>query len=110
MQLRNIEISTFCTNVADQKYRIRPNCCTVCLGFSKLLGKRGKICMHLYKVYTLKKGRYEEDFMRSIFYDSNAIFFFLIFFIKAYRVWYSSEFPQLVEEIQMRTNNIRFYK
>ena len=46
----------------------------------------------------LKKGQNEEDFMRSVF-DDFYVILFLIFFIKAYVVWYSFELPRLVEAI-----------
>ena len=64
------------------------------------------------------------DFMTDLFYYAYLIlFFFLIFFIKAYLVgihlncldkstkahgWYSFELPQLVQAIQMSTNNILY--
>ena len=47
--------------------------------------------------------------MRGVFDDTYAIFF-SVFLYKSICCWYSFELPQLVEAIQMSTNNIFFYK
>ena len=69
--------SIYCNN---PKYRIRPNYCTVHLGFSKLLGtlSGGKICIYLLRIH------YKKDQKRT--YLMIIIRFFLTFFIKAYVV------------------------
>ena len=72
-------------------YHIRPNYCTVCLGFSKALGKL-VVKKHLIRAHF--KERSTEDFMRSVFNN-------------AYRsrcCVYSFELPRLVEAIQMGTD------
>ena len=51
--------------------------------------------------------RSAENFMRGIFNDTQ---YFSDFLHKSICCWYSSELPQLVEAIQMSTNNICFYK
>ena len=63
------------------KYRIRPNYRTVCLGFSKLLGtlRCDKICTYTYYRYTIKRSE-------KALFDDDYVIFFLIFFIKAYVV------------------------
>ena len=76
-------------------YRIRPNYRTVCLGFSKALGK-------LAVKYPPNKDSSTEDFMRSIFTDAYAILF-SVFFIEAYVV-------DTRYSIQMSTHNICFCK
>ena len=61
-------------------YRIRPNYCTVHLGFSKLLGTLscGKICIYLLRIH------YKKDQEKTYLMMNMQLF--LIFFTKAYVV------------------------
>ena len=62
-------------------YRIQPNYCAVCLGFSKMLGKRVVQYVPNYTKSTIKKKMrriYQMMLMRCF-----CMFFFLIFVIKA---------------------------
>ena len=64
-------------------YRIRPNCHTVRLGFSKLLGTLicGKICIYLLRIH------YKKDQKKDLLDDDYVtMWLFLIFFIEAYVV------------------------
>ena len=65
-------------------YRFRPNGRTVCLGFSKLLGKLLIKYVSMYTMGTLKQ-RLAEDLSNDA-YVMFLCFLFLIFFIKAYVV------------------------
>ena len=68
--------------LSRSSYRIRPYYRTVRLGFSNLLGTLicGKICIYLLRIHNKK------DQKKYLFDDDYAIFFLLIFFIKAYAV------------------------
>ena len=74
------------------------------LGFSKLLGTLscGKICIYLLRVH------YKKDQKKTFDYNY-AVFFFLIFFIKAC-CGYSFELHRQVNAIQMSTHNICLYE
>ena len=63
-------------------YRIWPNYCTVCLGFSKLLGTLScvKICINLLTVHYKKKDQKRTYLMMIMRFS------FLIFLIKAYAI------------------------
>ena len=71
------------------------------LGFSNLLGTLicGKICIYLLRIHNKK------DQKKYLFDDDYAIFFLLIFFIKAYVVG-----TRQVDAIQISTHNICLYK
>ena len=87
-------------------YLIRPNYRTVRLSFSNLLGKLicGKICIYLLRIHNKK------DQKKYLFDDDYAIFFRLIFFIKAYVVGTHLNCIDLVDAIQISTHNICLYK
>ena len=83
-------------------YHIRTRIHTLCLGFLKLLTRHlpkqphNKTCVEKKKNQVNISGEdYLKMFMRYLFLLSKLIL-----------CWYSFELPQIVEAIQMRTNNI----
>ena len=81
-------------------YHIQPNYCIV---YSIFLVK------YLSNTGTLKRKISRElSEVKGIFNDTYA--FFSAFLYKSLCYWYSFELPQLVEAIQMSTNNVQFYK
>ena len=84
-------------------YRIRPNYCTVHLGFSKLLGTLicGKICIYLLRIHYKKK-----DQKKDLFDDDYVIV--SDFLYKGICCGHSFELHRQVDAIQMSTHNICF--
>ena len=86
----------------DKTYRIRPNYCTVRLGFSKLLGTLicGKICIYLLRIH------YKKDQKKDFFDDDYVIV--SDFLYKGICCGHSFELHRQVDAIQMSTHNICF--
>ena len=88
-------------------YHIGTNYSTVCSGVLKITGKiYGKICICLPRV------NFKIRSAKKFFDDVDAIFFLLIFFIKAYYVGTHLHGirHQQSDAIQMGTHNICLYK
>ena len=83
-------------------YRIQPNYLTVCLGFSKLLGKLvcGKICIYLLRIH------YKKDQKKDLFDDDYVIV--SDFLYKGICCGHSFELHRQVDAVQMSTHNICF--
>ena len=112
----SLEVPHWCHKISFlfEKYHIQPNNSTVHLAFSKLLGKRSKIYIHLLKVKQDKQMTYLMVLTRCF-----VFFFFLIFFLKAYIVGthlncidrsYAGTHSNCIDTIQMGTHNICLYK
>ena len=85
-------------------YRIRPNYRTVCLGFSKLLGKLALKCFCAYLGYTLKK-----RISKGLIWWCLCYFFWLSF--EKHMLWVLIWIlHRQVDAIQMSTHNICLHK
>ena len=97
--------------VGKTKYRIQPNYHTVCLGFSKMLGKLVVKYVPTYTKGTLKK--IAKDLSNNayvMFCMFFCLFFFSDFLNKSICCGYSFELHRQVDAIQMGTHNICLYK
>ena len=88
-------------------YHIRPNYCTVCLGFSKLLENFVVKYVSTYTRDTLIKKR---SVLSNDAYVMFLCFFFSDFLYISICCGYSFELHRQVDAIQMGTHNVCFYK